>query len=1649
MKILSKLIFSFLSIFMLSGFVFAQVNVPSQTFNLGTNVDGVWDQGAQTLTIQPRWAGTGKIDRNTWIQLKVTLGFEQTALNKIEFKSGVQFPDDASLFFKDFKSEIIFPLDQDTSNVTNMAWMFRWATNFNQSIGNWKTDNVTDMNSMFWDAVKFNSDLSNWNVSKVTNMYSMFWNTPEFNSDLSRWDTKKVVNMAYVFWKAWKFNSDLSNWDTSKVTTMEWMFQWAISFNQPIGNWETDNVTNMRAMFSWATSFNQPIGNWKTDNVTNMNWMFQWASSFNQPIGNWETDNVTDMAAMFQWVTSFNQPIGNWETDNVTNMASMFQWATSFNQPIGDWKTDNVTNMAFMFQWATSFNQPIGDWKTDNVTNMAWMFKWASSFNQSIGNWKTDNVTNMNWMFWDAVKFNSDLSDWNVGNVTDMYSMFWNTPEFNSDLSRWDTKNVLDMAYLFWKAWKFNSDLSNWDTSKVTTMEWMFQWAISFNQPIGNWETDNVTNMRAMFSWATSFNQPIGNWKTDNVTNMGSMFNWATSFNQPIGNWKTDNVTNMSSMFYDAHEFHWDVSTWNVSKVTNMYSMFWNAKKFNSDLSNWDFSSVMNAQWFISSYSWDMSYSTENHDSLLQKLENDYLAGRLLPTKIGQIHVRAKYCLSAPLVHRLETYWFNIVYNEFDCKPEFTFVQPTLQSSGEIMHTRFTFKSLYPLTQVDLDAGVFSIDSAQTTVDSSDLDCKLDDSDDKVAHCTVKITSTHESPNGKIWIKFLKMIGGRKIEASIQATGYLIDTQAPDPAQLGIDTDPGIHMPKVTLNMAQDVGAAGLKECELSYTDDAWVEQKISPFAVWASLNLSFKTTELVHTVKVKCFDNVGNVSENEIKFPPIIEFDPNNVMLSNSAMNGDFTIYSPSWFKIKHIRVESPENTGVKKIICNGQDLGFSKDVDFDNGPTNKVQCRFEGVNKTWRLKIFAQDEHGAEWTNSLGLIYDTKKPSITISPLTATVKDPILFIIEVADDQWVDKTAVLIDSSTTLDHADFDCTQVSKNMVKCTFTATNPIANGKVKVIATDKAGNQESKEQWNYIIDQSAPEVKDIKLNFTPDRSKIEVSFTTQDKWWAGLDLNRISYGVGSDNNCSDYTPVYSLIPLAWTNEPFHFNFNFSDSSQNGKYLCASISDKVGKVQLIALDSTPLNVNIAPEVDWASFQVDEHHQDKPISVKTIGDITARDANGDTMTYTIFSGNDDGIFTFDGNTLKTVAGKALDFETKPVHTLIVRVTDQYGLTGDAKVVITLKDLDENPPQISTIPNQRIKKNRPVQIPIVAKDDVGVKGIEISGLPKGLAYNPTTQQIEGSTSDAVRDRTITVKVVDNQGNVAIKTFTLTVVGSRHDDTSGSGKTCYGDCWTNPVSPNNGPSVQPTPQPDQKPQTNPNNNKPDQKPVEKTEWKLIKHEDTAIFNSSIENGKCYTRRAYLGIKDSETLVTSEEFKKALSFLRSYEMTMFDNVDGFDPYRNLLREEAAKIFSNFAINVLCRKPDTNLSVKYSDVENANPTLKPYITLAYQLGVMKGSGMGDGKFRPKEYISKAEVNAVLIRMILKSYLDENKSENKVWYAEYNKVATDLGIINQGAGAEPVLRNNVALMLFRAYKNQVFDWRNVDYFSYVLKSRDLFVK
>ena len=1306
---------------------------------------------------------------------------------------------------------------------------------------------------------------------------------------------------------------------------------------------------------------------------------------------------------MFNGAEQFDGDISAWNTSEVTNMAGMFGNAKNFNQPIGNWDTSKVTTMNSMFRWAVNFDQPIGNWDTSKVINMLMMFHWALNFDQPI---------------------------------------------------------------------------ENWNTSKVTTMQSMFQWAPKFDQPIGNWNTSNVTTMKAMFNNAVSFNQPIGSWITSKVTDISGMFWGAKNFNQPIGNWDTSKVTNMGWMFADAIKFNADISSWNTSKVTSMWLMFNRASSFTQDISNWDFSQINHGQFWGIVIKDDAlkvkgiyRYPSENYKKLLEAIDAKHQAGILDFAKLRHIGVQSTYCTFADLRDRLISEGLNIWWQDrFDCKPEFLITQPTLQSSGEITDTRFTFKSLYPLTQADLDAGVFSIDSAQTNVDHSSLDCKLDDSDDKVAHCTVKITSTHERPNGKIWIKFSKTVEwGREIKASVQASGYLIDTQAPKLAQLKIDTNNGTEIDKPTIFLSKlpdDQWAAGTKYCEVLYTDSNWTG-KITPFPInSAGEKIELVPWEEVHTLKVKCYDTVGNYSVSTIKFPPIIEFSDDNITLNNIEMTWSFTVYSPSKKPITKIEIEDPNWTQVQLWTCTSQeDNGTSS--PWTNSKDKPVICTFTRVTKSWTVIIKATDNTWAEGQNGQSFTKDTTKPTIDIQPEPLLTWGKIPFIITITDDQGIDTGDVKITNPTTLDHNDFKCTQESKNFVKCKFTAENPIINWEITLEAIDKAGNSTSLTKSGYTIDQTEPTILDIKKTDSDLWRKWIVNFEVKDEWGAGLwkeneksDPNyndwAITYGISSNKTCDNYVSLGSL--ESQTTELFKYTFDFSDSNYNNQYLCLQVRDKVWNLTWVSLGQ--LNINIAPKLDPISKTI---AQTTPKDTKVL-DLPPKDEQGDALSYVITKGNDNGAFDIiEGN--KLILKKSLAAWN---YTLIMKVTDARGLSSEVKATITV----DPAPTFENFPTKEVstKRGRTMHdLSFTVKDNDAVGDIEVVGLPDGV-----TAEIKQESTDAKEKEvsfsgapkksgtyTVTVKVKDKQGNEIIKTFTIKVRPPHSSDNSYTAGVSYDNC---PNGDHSGSRTDGKCEALQV-QINTGNNNTEETEHNAAETKAsteikaedkpelvggkTKYQDTVIFNPTIENGKCYTRRAYLGIKDSEILVTSEEFKKALSFLRSYEMTMFDNVDGFDPYRNLSREEAAKIFSNFAINVLCRKPDTNLSVNYSDVENANPTLKPYITLAYQLGVMKGSGMGDGEFRPFDAISKAEVNAVLIRMILKSYLDEKQSENKVWYAEYNKVATDLGIINQGAGAEPVLRNNVALMLFRAYKNQVFDWRNINYFSYVLNSRDLFVK
>ena len=1433
----------------------AAVSVPSQTFDLWTNVDGVWDQGTQILTVQPRWAGTGQIVTAKWNTMVNTLSLKTEEITKVEFKQDVWFPNVANSLFNDFKSQIIFPSNQYTSNVTAMA-------------------------SMFFGAVKFNSDISNWDVSNVT-------------------------NMGWMFNRAESFNIDISHWNTSKVNQMGTMFYWAKNFNQPIGTWDTSKVKDMNQMFSQAKTFNQNLSSWDVSKVENMRGMFNWAEQFDGDISTWNTSEVTNMAGMFGNAKNFNQPIGNWNTSKVTTMASMFYYAHKFNQPIGNWNTSNVTNMQSTFHWATVFNQPIGTWNTSNVTRMDYMFAWATKFDQPIG---------------------------------------------------------------------------NWDTSKVTTMSSMFGNAENFNQAIGNWNTSNVTNMGGMFAGAIKFNADISNWDTSKVTSMWLMFNRASSFTHDISNWDFSQI--------DHGQFWGIVIKDDALKVKGIYR-----------------------------------YPSENYKKLLEAIDAKHQAGILDFTKLRHIGVQSTYCTFADLRDRLISEGLNIWWQDrFDCKPKFTFTTPTLQSSGTITDTTITFKNEYPLTQTDLDNGVLSVDPVGTTAQYSNFACSLEPLDATKVNCSVKITSTQEQSDKNLKLKFYKNLwNNRIIQSSGILTGYLIDTQAPKPAQLDIDTSSGIHTPTVTLRSFEDVWAAGTGACKLSYIDAWWTPQTIAPLLLGAAHVLNFNPTEPVHTVKVKCSDKVGNITENEIKFPPIIEFNPSNVTLSNQVMNWTFTVYSPSSYKIKHINVANPADTGVTKIICNGQDLWLGGAVDFDNGPTNKVQCSFQWINTSGILKIIAKDANGAEGQNSAFFVHDTNLPSLSITPLGMLTGGDLAFTVIATDDQGIAATGVQITSlGATMHIQNLVCTQVNPTKVQCNFTVSDPVINWSIKVDIEDLAGNQNSITESNYTIDKTLPTISPLTFTSLDYGRKWKLSFQTQDQWGAGLwkstettdpdyDAHAISYGVASSSTCGDFMSFDSVAP--WTTEPFVLDFEIDDANQNGKYLCVVVKDKVWNTQTGVLASA-INLNLAPTLTYKTLTLDEN---TPITTQILT-FDGQDQNtGDTLSYQIIAGNTGNAFSIAGDKLQV--NGLLDYETLSGYLLTVLVSDQFWLTGEAKVAITLNDIDEIPPVITPIASVSYQHSTPIiPIPLAATDNSGSVTLQVNGLPAGLTFDMTGSQIIWTTPAAPGNYPIQVIATDQAGNQTTVQFTLTVIAPPAPSSSsssrwgGSARLIMDHCPNGDFSASyyDGSCGN------------------DWKPVE------TKEVEKQLFNPTIKTS-CFNPLDQKTIDQGNAM--TELLRQAHQMLYSYQLTRWQGTRDFAPERSLTRQEAARFMTEFATNVLCRKPSRNYANQFTDLGDADPTLLPYIYKSYDYLIFNGDANPNGDkvkttFRPYDLITVDELSAIITRLVKNQTMEEPAEDRARNYRNY------IGSIASKSALKNDIRWTVAEVIYDLYRNNDYELKEVGY-------------
>ena len=89
--------------------------------------------------------------------------------------------------------------------------------------------------------------IASWDTSEITNMVWLFSYKANFNGDISGWDVSSVTDMGYMLTGATSFNCDLSQWDVLNVTNMDYMLRDATSFTHQLGGaWSTSTAKKWR-----------------------------------------------------------------------------------------------------------------------------------------------------------------------------------------------------------------------------------------------------------------------------------------------------------------------------------------------------------------------------------------------------------------------------------------------------------------------------------------------------------------------------------------------------------------------------------------------------------------------------------------------------------------------------------------------------------------------------------------------------------------------------------------------------------------------------------------------------------------------------------------------------------------------------------------------------------------------------------------------------------------------------------------------------------------------------------------------------------------------------------------------------------------------------------------------------------------------------------------------------------------------------------------------------------------------------------------------------------------------------------------------------------------------------------------------------------
>ena len=163
---------------------------------------------------------------------------------------------------------------------------------------------------------------------------------------------------------------------------------------------------------------------------------------------------------------------------------------------------------------------------------------------------------------------------------------------------------------------------------------------------------------------------------------------------------------------------------------------------------------------------------------------------------------------------------------------------------------------------------------------------------------------------------------------------------------------------------------------------------------------------------------------------------------------------------------------------------------------------------------------------------------------------------------------------------------------------------------------------------------------------------------------------------------------------------------------------------------------------------------------------------------------------------------------------------------------------------------------------------------------------------------------------------------------------------------------------------------------------ENQHWTADENQETP--KESIETTKMVENAVKTYNQKNETMIKqivtpnnpnySKEFNESYGFAKSNWITSAYSIEKAKMNTNITRIQMAKMLSNYAINILWKKPDlSGWVMKFSDVTvKMDKQYDNGVSLAYMLGIM-WQNIKSNKFRPYDEVTRAEFATALSRML----------------------------------------------------------------------------